>query len=61
MQKSEDCHEEQQGTVDYWKCTPAVPGKFRRGGQKTSWMKTIQWWTGLSLESSLRATEDLAN
>ena len=35
-----------------------VPGARRRGRPCTAWMDTINTWTELSLEESIRMTED---
>jgi len=36
----------------------AVPGARRRGRPRTAWMDNIKTWTGLSMEVSVRMTED---
>jgi len=41
--------EEMQGTM---------PGARRRGRPRTAWMDDIKTWTGLSMEESIRMTED---
>ena len=35
-----------------------VPGSRRRGRPRTAWMDNIKTWTGLSVEESVRMTED---
>ena len=35
-----------------------VPGARRRGRPRTAWMDNIKAWTGLSVEQSIRMTED---
>ena len=35
-----------------------MPGARRRGRQRTAWMDNIKTWTGLSVEESIRMTED---
>ena len=35
-----------------------VPGARRRGRPSTAWMDNIKTWTGLSVEESVRMTED---
>ena len=35
-----------------------MPGARRRGRPRTAWMDNIKTWTGLSLEESIRMTED---
>ena len=35
-----------------------VPGACRRGRPHTAWMDNIKTWTGLSMEESIRMTED---
>jgi len=35
-----------------------MPGARRRGRQRTAWMDNIKMWTGLSVEESIRMTED---
>jgi len=35
-----------------------MPGACRRGRQRTAWMDNINTWTGLSVEESIRMTED---
>ena len=36
----------------------AMPGARRRGRPRTAWMDNIKTWTGLSVEESIRMTED---
>jgi len=36
----------------------AVPGARRRGRPRTAWIDNIKSWTGLSVEESIRMTED---
>ena len=36
----------------------AMPGARRRGRPRTAWMDNIKTWTGLSVEESVRMTED---
>ena len=38
-----------------------MPGARRRGRPRTAWMDNIKTWTGLSVEESLRMTEDRDN
>ena len=38
-----------------------VPGARRRGRPRTAWMDNIKTWTGLSVEESIRMTEDGEN
>jgi len=35
-----------------------MPGARRRGRPRTAWMDSINTWTGLSVEESVRMTED---
>jgi len=35
-----------------------MPGARRRGRPHTAWMDNIKTWTGLSVEESIRMTED---
>ena len=51
MRKQGSCLEKEimQGTI---------PGARRRGRQCTAWMDNIKTWTGLSVEESIRMTED---
>ena len=35
-----------------------MPGARRRGRSCTAWMDNIKTWTGLSVEESIRMTED---
>jgi len=35
-----------------------TPGARRRGRPRTAWMDNIKTWTGLSVEESIRMTED---
>jgi len=35
-----------------------MPGARRRGRPRTAWMDNIKTWTGLSVEESVRMTED---
>ena len=35
-----------------------MPGSRRRGRPRTAWMDNIKTWTGLSVEESVRMTED---
>ena len=51
MRKQESCLEKEimQGTM---------PGAQRRGRPRTAWMDNIKTWTGLSVEESVRMTED---
>ena len=35
-----------------------MPGARRRGRSRTAWMDNIKTWTGLSMEESIRMTED---
>jgi len=35
-----------------------MPGARRRGSPRTAWMDNIKTWTGLSVEESIRMTED---
>ena len=35
-----------------------MPGARRRGRPRTAWMDNIKTWTGLSVEESIRMTED---
>ena len=35
-----------------------MPGAHRRGRSRTAWMDNINTWTGLSVEESIRMTED---
>ena len=51
MRKQGSCLEKEimQGTM---------PGARRRGRPRTSWMDNIKTWTGLSVEESIRMTED---
>ena len=35
-----------------------MPGARRRGRPRTAWMDNIKTWTGLSMEESIRITED---
>ena len=51
MRKHGSCVEKEimQGTM---------PGARRRGRPRTAWMDNIKMWTGLSVEESVRMTED---
>ena len=51
MRKQWSCLEKEimQGTM---------PGARRRGRPRTAWMDNIKTWTGLSMEESVRMTED---
>ena len=51
MRKQGSCLEKEimQGTM---------PGARRRGRPRTAWMDNIKTWTGLSVEVSIRMTED---
>ena len=51
MRKQGSCLEKEilQGTT---------PGACRRGRPRTAWMNNIKTWTGLSVEESIRMTED---
>jgi len=51
MRKPVSCLEEEmmQGTM---------PGARRRGRPRTAWMDNIKTWTGVSVEESVRMTED---
>ena len=51
MRKQWSCLEKEimQGTM---------PGARRRGRPRTAWMDNIKTWTGLSVEESIRMTED---
>ena len=51
MKKQGSCLEKEimQGTM---------PGARRRGRPRTAWMDNIKTWTGLSVEESIRMTED---
>ena len=51
MRKQGSCLEKEimQGTM---------PGAQRRGRPRTAWMDNIKTWTGLSVEESIRMTED---
>jgi len=35
-----------------------MPDACRRGRPRTAWMDSIKTWTGLSVEESVRTTED---
>ena len=35
-----------------------MPGARRRGRPRTAWMDNIKTWTGLSVEESIRMTDD---
>ena len=35
-----------------------MPGACKRGSPRTAWMDNIKTWTGLSVEESIRMTED---
>ena len=35
-----------------------MPGARRRGRPRTAWMDNIKTWTGISVEGSIRMTED---
>jgi len=51
MRKQGSCLEKEimQGTM---------PGARRQGRPRTAWMDNIKTWTGLSIEESIRMTED---
>jgi len=51
MRKQGSCLEKEimQGTM---------PGARRRGRPHTAWMDNIKTWTGLSVEESIKMTED---
>jgi len=38
-----------------------MPGVRRRGRPSTAWMDNVKTWTGLSVEESIRMTEDRDN
>ena len=44
--------------VARWRRAPSLPGARRRGRPRTAWMDNIKTWTGLSVEESVRMTED---
>ena len=54
--------------VHFYYCAPSnkdteimqgtMPGARRRGRPRTAWMDNIKTWTGLSVEESVRMTED---
>jgi len=52
MRKQGNCLEKEitQGTM---------PGARRRGRPRTAWIDNIKSWTGLSVEESVRMTEDI--
>jgi len=54
MRKEGSCLEKEimQGTM---------PGASRRGRPRTAWMDNIKTWSGLSVEESIRITEDRIN
>jgi len=54
MRKQGICLEKEimQGTM------PGSAGARRRGRPRTAWMDSIKTWTGLSVEESIRMTED---
>jgi len=54
MRKQGSCLEKEamQGTM---------PGARRRGRPRTAWVDNIKTWTGLSVEESIRMTEDRDN
>ena len=35
-----------------------MPGAHRRGRRRMAWMDNINTWTGLSMEESIKMTED---
>ena len=47
-----------QGYVLSPYCSTSMPGARRRGRPRTAWMDNIKTWTGLSVEESIRMTED---
>ena len=51
MRKQRCCLEKEimQGTM---------PGARRRGRPRTAWMDNVKMWTGLSVEESVRMTEE---
>jgi len=58
------CGEEGKETEqEYWEqeqeiMQETMPGARRRGRPRTAWMDNIKTWTGLSVEQSIRMTED---
>jgi len=52
MRKQQSCLEKEimQGTM---------PGARRRGRPRTAWINNIKTWTGLSVDESIRMTEDM--
>jgi len=49
MRKQGSCLEKEEGTM---------PGARRQGRPRTAWTDNIKTWTGLSVEESIRMTED---
>jgi len=43
--------------IAYIRCS-VLPGARRRGSPRTAWMDNIKMWTGLSVEKSVRMTEE---
>ena len=53
MRKQGSCLEKEIGLMQ-----GTMPGACRRGRPRTAWMDNIKTWTGLSVEESVRMTED---
>ena len=47
-----------QGNLEKEIMQGTMPGARRRGRPRTAWMDNIKTWTGLSVEESIRMTED---
>jgi len=50
------CFARRRGTIIYQRAQWS--GSRRRGRPRTAWMDNIKTWTGLSVEESVRMTED---
>ena len=48
----------QESCLEKEKMQGTMPGAGRRGRPRTAWMDNIKTWTGLSVEESIRMTED---
>ena len=51
-------HEETRELPGEREITQGMPGARRRGRPRTAWVDNIKIWTGLSVEESVRMTED---
>ena len=52
-------HEEQGNCLEKEIMQGTMPGVRRQGRPRTAWIDNIKSWTGLSVEESIRMTEDI--